>query len=152
MSDGTDHAVAPERQVHAHIAIGRAVAAAGGLFGRELDMAAGGGGDGGRYVFADLAEFDHVIAEWETLWMALHQDRRAILRAIEFVEAPADDPSSREQAEATSASLLSLREHTSQMIEYVARYLVKLKAARGATEAVEQINELVLGGVDRGPR
>lgn len=58
----------------------------------------GGGGAGGRYVFANLEDLDGVLAELETLRDDIRKDGEKLLRAQQLIEPPGEDIMSRMEA------------------------------------------------------
>lgn len=97
----------------------------------------GGGGAGGQYVFASLAELDGIIAEWEALRDRIRGRGAMLSRAITMVEPPADDLMSKLQANTAAHSLERAQEHRQAMEDYATSYVEKLQAARARYAAME---------------
>lgn len=97
----------------------------------------GGGGAGGRYVFANLGELDAIITAWEALRDRIFTRDGKFKRAISLITPPADDDMSKLQAHATVASLRKAQAHNLAMFTYVDGYVTKLKAARSQYEATD---------------
>lgn len=140
--------LSPEQQVGMQISIGKVKDWVGGVFGRDWESEVGGGGAGGEYVFADLAELDEIIKQWEAQRDAIRADGDQIRQAIGFVMPPADDEMSVRQADATTDSLNRLLEHNTAMFDYAQAYVEKLKAARGHTAATDSDNASTLTRTD----
>ncbi|MGQ0838898.1 hypothetical protein [Actinokineospora sp.] len=140
--------VAAERQVEVQIALGRVKNWVGGLFGREWDTTVGGGGAGGEYQFADLAELDEITTLWRHEYDAIYADGLRIRQAIQLVRAPAEDEMSTGQARAFADSLERLYEHNKAMLAYADGYLTKLRAAREQMAATEDANTSALRTID----
>lgn len=100
----------------------------------------GGGGEGGQYVFASLAELDGVIAQWEALRDRIRGRGALLSRAISLIEPPADDLMSTFQAGNAARSLERAQEHRQAMEDYAAGYVEKLHAARARYAAAESDN------------
>jgi hypothetical protein len=96
----------------------------------ESQYEAGGGGDKGQFMFADLAELDSVIAKWEKQEVDIEDDRQHIQSALDSIQDPAADMMSRFQAEASRNSLNAMLEHNRQMAKYTADYLNRLRQSR----------------------
>src|SRR6266545_544483 len=65
----------------------------------------GGGGAGGRYVFASLAELDGMIADWEALRDRIFARDAKFRQAIGLIAPPAEDIMSRLHAHTAVQSL-----------------------------------------------
>lgn len=96
---------------------------------------------GGRYVFANLAELDQVIAEWQSLREGIQTDGDRLKQAMQMIRPPAEDIMSRVQAEATVRSLRKAVSHNKAMLDYTDTFIAKLHAARVAYASNEQANE-----------
>lgn len=90
----------------------------------------GGGGSGGNYVFANLAELDAIITEWTEVRDAIHFDGLRLRQAKNFIRRPADDTMSRSQSDALSRSLDKALAHNTAMRAYASSYIEKLTAAK----------------------
>ena len=102
--------------------------------------ASGGGGQGGNYVFTDLAHLDRIITKWTTIRDDLTEDGRQIFGAIQKIVPPAEDAPSINQAKAARESLRKGQLHNQAMIDYVDGYLEKLRATRAQYAATEETN------------
>ncbi|GAB3449721.1 hypothetical protein [Actinophytocola sediminis] len=100
----------------------------------------GGGGAGGRYVFASLEEFDGIITEWEALVVRIKLRGEKLARAIGMIEPPAVDLMSRWQAAAAVWSLEQAEAHRLAMEIYASEYVEKLRAARAEYATTEAEN------------
>jgi hypothetical protein len=90
----------------------------------------GGGGTGGQYMFASLAELDGIITAWETLRDRIGAREEKFRRAISLISPPAEDIMSRLQAQTTLQSLKKAQEHNQAMYTYADGYVTKLKTSR----------------------
>ena len=90
----------------------------------------GGGGQGGGYVFADLAELNTMIDKWEAVQDRITKNNFKIRDAIGVVEPPAFDGPSTKQANTYVESLLKAQEHNDAMLKYAEGYIDRLKATR----------------------
>lgn len=138
----------PDQQIDQQISIGNVVDRLGDLFGADWEKAAGGGGRGGQFMFASIAELDAVIAQWETEYNAIRADGDTIDQAAGLVEPPAQDGMSVGQADATRQSLIKLKEHNLAMLGYAEEYIKKLKASRASMVNTDQGNEAQLRNAD----
>lgn len=100
--------------------------------------ASGGGGQGGTYLFANLAELDRLIAKWEAVLTRILQTGGNIQMAAEWVLPPADDDPSVRQAKALTSSLDAAAEHNKRMFEYASGYIDKLNFTRAQYAADDQ--------------
>jgi hypothetical protein len=91
----------------------------------------------GVYVFADLAELDHVITQWRAERDKILARDEKIVRAIGLVAPPAEDMMSVGQANAFKDSLERLKEHNLALFGYADAYVKKLEATRASYTAVE---------------
>lgn len=98
----------------------------------------GGGGQGGTYLFANLAELDRLIAKWEAVRTRISVTGNNIGMAAEWVRPPADDDSSVRQAKALASSLNAAVEHNKKMFEYASGYIDKLNVTRAQYAADDQ--------------
>jgi hypothetical protein len=110
--------------------------------------ASGGGGNGGDYVFTDLAHLDHIITRWTTLRDDIFLDGQEIRAATREIVPPAADVPSVTQAKAVRASLLKGDQHNRAMFEYANGYIAKLSAARARYASTEEDNVDRLRKVD----
>jgi hypothetical protein len=110
----------------------------------------GGGGAGGQYVFASLAELDGVIAEWEALRDRIRGRGAMLSRAVSVIEPPADDLMSRLQANTAARSLERAQEHRQAMEDYATGYVEKLRAARTQYSATDSNNAAQLRQAGKG--
>lgn len=136
-------------QIDQQISLGKVMETLGSLFGTEWETTAGGGGTGGQFMFASIADLDAVIAQWETEHAAIQADGEAIRLAAGIVTPPADDGMSVGQADATRESLIKLKEHNDAMLGYAEEYIKKLKASRASMVNTEQGNQAQIRNVDR---
>lgn len=136
-------------QIDQQISLGKVMETLGSLFGTEWETTAGGGGTGGQFMFASIADLDAVIAQWETELVAITTDGDAIDQAAGFVEPPAQDGMTVGQADATRESLIKLKEHNIAMRDYAVGYIEKLKASRASMVNTEQGNQAQIQNVDR---
>lgn len=140
----------PDKQIDQEISLGKVFEGLGKLFGAGgWETTAGGGGQGGQFMFASLADLDAVITQWETQLDAIQKDGLAISQAALNIGPPAEDGMSRGQANATKGSLLKLKEHNDAMRDYAVEYIKKLKASRASMANTEQGNESQMRSVDR---
>jgi hypothetical protein len=102
--------------------------------------ASGGGGNGGGYVFTDLAHLDHIITRWTTLRDDIAADGQDIHQATRQIVPPADDEPSVTQAKAARASLIKGQQHNQAMVDYADGYITKLAAARARYATTEENN------------
>jgi hypothetical protein len=107
-----------------------------GPTGRTLTPPAGGGD--GRYVFADLAELDSIIAKWEAVRDRIRDNGRKIIEARDAVTPPADNAPSRIQADVLANSLDTGHQHNLAMFDYANSYIQKLQASRARYAADDQ--------------
>jgi hypothetical protein len=138
-----------DKQIDQQISLGNVIDRLGSLFGADWQTPAGGGGTGGQFMFASIAELDAVIAQWEKELEAIRADGITIDEAAGFVEPPAQDGMSVGQADATRQSLIKLREHNTAMRGYAEEYIKKLKASRASMTNTDQGNEAQLRNADR---
>lgn len=141
MPDGQQNQpMTAEQQVSAEIYVDKAARWINGMFGNDWNSESGGGGAGGEYTFTDPAELQAIITQWEQIRDEVMVDGETIRQAIGFVRAPADDPMSTMQAEATVQSLLKLQDHNRAMFKYADGYVIKLKTALGQTISTDGSN------------
>lgn len=129
----------PEQRVEAGIAdarFGQAGLASLGV-GDRLGT---GGGEGGQFVFADLAELKSVTDQWKAERDRIVSDGKKINRAIELCTPPAGDLMSKYQANALRKSLTEALNHNQAMFSYADGYVQKLEASHTSMAATEQDN------------
>ncbi len=139
----------PDTQIQQEISTGRVMEWLGGLFGNEWESPAGGGGTGGQFMFASIADLNTVIAQWQAEHDAIKADGLKIQEAAGYIAPPAGDGMSVAQADATRQSLITLREHNEAMRVYAEQYISKLIASRDSLVNTEQNNEAQVRSVDR---
>ena len=135
----------PDRQISLDMVADRI----GTLFGPGWQTTYGGGGTGGKYMFANLQDLDAVITQWTEVYTAIGHDGEAIRTALELVAPPAEDDMSVGQANATRDSLTKLKEHNEAMRSYAEEYIKKLQASRDSMTNTDQGNAAQLSNVDR---
>lgn len=129
----------PEQRVDAGIADARFGQAGLGSLRVGERMGTGGGG-GGQFVFADLAELDSVTAQWKAERDRVFNDGQTLRNAIDRCNPPAPDMMSIYQADALKKSLNVALEHNQAMFAYANGYVQKLEALRKAMSGTEQDN------------
>ena len=140
----------PGQQIDQEISVGKVFEGLGRLFGAGgWETTAGGGGQGGQFMFASLADLDAVITQWETQLDAIIKDGAKISQAAGLVAPPAGDGMSQGQADATKQSLTKLKEHNDAMRDYATEYIKKLKASRASMANTEHGNVSQMRSVDR---
>jgi hypothetical protein len=120
----------PAEQVQLEIAAAQAAGVLPSIFGFGGPHEAGGGGTGGQFMFADLAELDGVITEWETERDGIEADRDAIDVAMGLIAEPAGDMMSAGLTSTSKQSLEAMKNHSGAMLDYANEYLNKLYASR----------------------
>jgi hypothetical protein len=121
----------PEEQLGAEIDLAKVTNQLYTLVGApDQQYAAGGGGDKGKFVFADLAELDSVISMWEKQALDIEDDRQHIQSALNQIQDPAGDIMSRVQAQTSRGSLDAMLEHNRQMAKYTTDYINRLRQSR----------------------
>jgi hypothetical protein len=131
------------------ISLDRVAERMGSLFGEGWEESYGGGGTGGKYMFASIDELNAVITQWEGVQQALAKDADTIEAAARFVEEPAGDEMSVGQANATRDSLVELKKHNEDMKKYAEEYIQKLKDSRDSMANTDQAKASQLGNIDR---
>lgn len=116
-------------------------------FGDPSPHQAGGGGQGGQFMFANLEDLDAIIGQWEDEREAILADRQAIADAYRTISEPAGDVMSMLQAGASRDSLANLWQHSDAMLKYADNFIAKLHASRrqiaaGEDGAREQIRSV----------
>lgn len=107
------------------------------LFGQSDPYQAGGGGQGGQFMFASIEDLDDVIKKWETERDGISDDRNAISEAYYSIREPASDLMSRAQAAASRDSLANMWQHSDAMLTYANNYITKLKASRDQMQIMD---------------
>lgn len=110
----------------------------------------GGGGAGGRYLFASLAELDEIIEEWKALRSRIERRGNKLAQASRLIEPPAEDVMSRLQAGAAFASLQKAEAHRKAMEAYAADYVERLQAARAEYAASDAAGAAAVRCADEG--
>lgn len=136
----------PGEQVDAEITSAEVREWLGGIFGfgTAPEHESGGGGAGGQFMFADVAELDSVITQWNTQRDEIQADQDRIISAYHEIAEPAGDEMSRGQADASRESLLNMWKHNFQMMQYTDNYIMKLGLARGDMVAQDVDAETVM--------
>ena len=137
----------PEQRVDAGIEDARFGQAGLGSLGIGDRMGTGGGG-GGQFVFADLAELDSVTAQWTAERDRIKEDNNRLAQAINLCNPPAEDTMSHYQADALKTSLTAARDHNQAMLDYAVGYIEKLAASRAAMAGTEHDNAARLRAAD----
>lgn len=110
----------------------------GSLFGTEgKPWEAGGGGAGGKFMFANIEELDAVIKKWEAECDAIREDGKKIREAWNAIAEPAGDGMSADAAAASRKSLLSMFSHNTAMMAYAQDYIRKLYESRNQMQTSE---------------
>jgi hypothetical protein len=99
---------------------------------------AGGGGQGGQFMFASIEELNGVITKWETERDGIKADRDAIAEAYYSIGAPAGDSMSKGLATASQDSIANMWQHSNAMLNYADNYIAKLKASRQQMSVEEE--------------
>jgi hypothetical protein len=134
-----DGDLTPEQRVDAGIEDARFGQAGLGSLGIGDRMGTGGGG-GGQFVFADLAELDSITTQWVAERERIRQDHETVLEAIRRCNPPAGDMMSHYQANRLQESLAVARDHNQAMLDYADGYVQKLEASRTAMASSEHNN------------
>ncbi len=134
-----DGDLTPEQRVDAGIEDARFGQAGLGSLGIGDRMGTGGGG-GGQFVFADLAELDSITAQWTAERDRMRIDGQTIRDAIQMCNAPAEDMMSHFQANRLKDSLTEAWNHNQAMFNYADGYVNKLEATRQSMAKTEQDN------------
>jgi hypothetical protein len=153
MADGKSQAsegkLTPAQRVDAGIADARFGQVGLGSLGIGERMGTGGGG-GGQFVFADLAELKSVTDQWKAERDRIVSDGKNINRAIELCTPPAGDLMSKYQANALKESLTQAFNHNQAMFQYADGYVRKLEVSQESMAATEQDNVTRLRTSDNG--
>lgn len=141
----------PGDQINQEINTGHVWEWLGGLFGgNETEWNAGGGGAGGKFMFASIEDLDAVIAHWKTELQAIRDDGERIRNSAQAVAEPAEDGMSRDQATATRQSLAALQKHNEAMRDYAMRYIQKLEDSRQSMVNNDQSGQARMNNLNRG--
>lgn len=100
----------------------------------------GGGGSGGKYVFASLEELDSIKSQWTAILEAILVDGARLSMARDALHAPADDLMSNAQYTAITKSLNSAIKHNKRMHDYADDYVRKLEAAAEGYVSDDEVN------------
>lgn len=131
----------PEERVDAAIASARFGEVGVGSLGVGERMGTGGGGGaGGQFVFADLADLNRAIGEWEAYRDRTKARVRKCQGAVELMTPMAGDMMSHFQAAGAETSLEKKRDHELALLGYADAFVQKLTASRSAMAATEQEN------------
>jgi len=122
----------PDQQIQMQISLGAVKGWLGALFGKDWETSAGGGGTGGQFMFASVAELDAVIAQWKDQRQAIFEDGEKIKQAGGTFVPPAGDGMSGGMVNATTTSLNALWKHNQEMYKYADEYIHKLEASRAS--------------------
>lgn len=131
--DGNTPAQEPlsaEEQVHTEIDTAQSQAWLDRLVGDTSGADVGGGGQNGKFMFANLAELDSVLGLWGEELRAIEADRDEIQKALDNINDPANDMMSRMSANTSRESLEAMKQHNEQMLKYTNDYIVKLEESR----------------------
>lgn len=140
----------PEQQIADEIAANRMGSWLFSALGVDFRSGSGGGGEGGQFMFANLAELDAVIAAWREEVASIAADRRQIEITREIVDRPAGDTMSVYQTQATRHSLGALSVHNEEMLSYADAYLKKLTQTRQQMQNDEDAGVASMRNVYRG--
>jgi hypothetical protein len=143
---GTDP-LPPADQVNLEISTGRVMEWLGGLFGTDWQTTAGGGGTGGQFMFANVAELDSVISQWKDQREAIYADGVKIRQAMDVIVAPAGDAMSGGMANSATTSLDVLFRHNQEMRKYADAYIQKLEASRMSMANTDLSGKTTIGNV-----
>lgn len=110
----------------------------------------GGGGAGGRFVFANVAELDGIITDLEKLRDDIRTDGDKLVQAQGLIEPPGEDIMSRMEAKATVRSLDEAIKHNKVMRNYAKAEITKLRAARNAYANTDDEGAARMRDVDEG--
>ena len=129
LSAGVAQAMAP-----ALGSLGAAAAGAAMVAGATAD----GGGGSGSYMFANLAELDGVIQQWQNLVDELEADTKQVDSAVRQLARPAGDHVSDTNFSQSTEVLHAMRKHNEMLGAYAAHYVAKLKQCRTQMTTTEQ--------------
>jgi hypothetical protein len=131
----------PEEQINSEVAVSRVGGWLNSLFGGDWSQTSGGGGRGGQFMFASLAELDSVIATWRREIDAMVDDRRRIRATMGAANRPAADAMSTYHTGAVKQTLAAMDVHSEQLLQYAQGYLRKLEQTRQQMQANEDAAE-----------
>lgn len=135
---GNEDPGTPAQQVNQEIAAQNVLGWWRSLFGSDpTQYEAGGGGKGGKFMFASIDELDGVIKQWETERDGIRADRDQIAEAYYMIENPAGDIMSKGQAIASRDSLANMWHHSDAMLKYAENYISKLHDSRQQMQVME---------------
>jgi hypothetical protein len=137
----------PDQQIQMQISLGAVKGWLGNLFGKDWETSAGGGGTGGQYMFASLADLDAVIAQWKEQRQAIYDDGQKIQQAAGAIVAPAEDGMSGGMSDTSLASLDALYKHNREMFKYADDYVRKLEASRASMANTDQSGKSTMDNV-----
>jgi hypothetical protein len=144
-----DGDLTPEQRVDAGIEDARFGEAGLGSLGIGDRMGTGGGG-GGQFVFADLAELDSITTQWKAERDRIRNDGQTLSEAIQLCNPPAPDTMSHYQATRLRKSLTEAWNHNQAMFNYATGYVQKLEASRSSMADTEQNNSARLRTTGKG--
>ena len=127
----------PADQINQEIAATKVTGWVSALLGADWKTSAGGGGSGGKFMFASLPELDAVIGAWRQEITSIMGDRDQILSTADVVNQPAGDPMSLMQADAARESLRVMWKHSVEMLKYAETFLGNLEKARAQMQTTE---------------
>ncbi|MGH3861208.1 hypothetical protein [Actinokineospora sp.] len=99
MPEGNSGEQAPsvDQQVDAQVVVAKVIKVIPPFFGGGADLPVGGGGAGGHYAIASVADLDGLIARWEQRRDKIDDNGKTLDRIIRLIEPPAGDQPSRTQ-------------------------------------------------------
>jgi len=119
----------PGDQIQAEINSGVWGSILSGLFGAG-GAPKTGGGQGGTFMFASLAELDAVIAQWQAEYQEITEDGQVMQQIAGFLRRPADDPMSDGHVSSAQKSFIEMVTHNEAMRAYAEDYIRKLQESR----------------------
>jgi len=137
----------PEEQINQEVAVSQVTGWLSGLLGTNWQQSSGGGGEGGQFMFANLAELDAVINAWRDEIDAMIADQDQIRSAQAVVDSPAGDSMSRFHTSAVKQTLDALGTHSDQLFRYAEEYLMKLVKTRQQMQNDEDAAEASMRNV-----
>ncbi|SDD01616.1 hypothetical protein [Actinokineospora iranica] len=151
MPEGTEQAPADlETQVATEVALRKLLKIPGQLFpGMPTPGIAPttGAGDG-HYAISSIAELDSLIKQWEALRDRIRTNRVKLEAVRGLIKPLAGDDASKQEAEASQASMDAAINHNRSMGDYVQGYIDTLAAARHEYENTEGHNATTLNTAD----
>ncbi|MBC6446791.1 hypothetical protein [Actinokineospora xionganensis] len=145
MPEGTEPGTV-DQQLNAEVGMGHVYNTVAETIGKlpwvntPAHITAGGGGEGGKFYIASVAELDSLIAQWTVIRDKIDTSGEKLQDAVFRVAPPADDEMSRKEAMATEESLTMAIEHNRAMRDYAEGYINKLIDARHRYENTEGHN------------